>query len=49
MDVESGRRFNRLVAWLDPLREHLVRTVPLALVGERRLSCRLKREGRGEI
>src|SRR6187399_425033 len=48
MEVESARCFNRLVAWLDPLREHLVRTVPLALVGERCLSRRLKREWRGE-
>src|SRR5436190_17907619 len=33
---------------LDPLRDHLRRSVHLALPEERRLSCRLKRDGRGE-
>jgi len=44
MEVESARCFNRVVVWLDPLLEYPVRTVPLALVGERCLSRGLKRE-----
>jgi len=49
MEVESARCFNRLVAWLDPPREHLVRTVPSALLGEGCLSRRLSEKGEANV